>query len=83
MISLITPELVAKKLEKLNINKCPGVDGIHPRILFEFKNYLAKPLSIFLSASLEFGVVPIDWKDADITPLFKKGKILKIIDQLV
>ena len=36
--------------------------------------YLARPLSILFSASLEFGVVPIDWKDAGITPLFKKGK---------
>ena len=42
-------------------------------------------ISILFSASLEFGVVPVDGKDAGITPLFKKGKknlILKIIDQL-
>ena len=61
------------------------LDGIHPRILFEFKDYLARSLSILFSASLEFGEVPVDWKDAGITPLFKKGKnlILKIIDQFV
>ena len=49
------------------------------------KKYLARSLSILFSASVEFGVVPADWKDAGITPLFKKGKnlILKIIDQLV
>ena len=70
----ITPELVEKKLEKLNVNKCPGLDGIHPRMLFELKKELARPLSIFFSSSLEFGVVPADWKDAGITPLFKKGK---------
>ena len=28
----------------------------------------------YFSASLEIGVVPVDWKDAGITPLFKKGK---------
>ena len=50
------------------------MDGIHPRMLFELKKYLARPLSILFSASLEFGVVPFDWKDAGITPLFKKGK---------
>ena len=37
LINLITPELVEQKLEKLNVNKCPGLDGIHPRILFELK----------------------------------------------
>src|SRR6266496_3704942 len=73
-LTLITPELVEKKLEKLNVNKCPGLDGIHPRILFELKKELARPLSNFFSSSLEFGVVPADWKDAGITPLFKKGK---------
>ena len=50
------------------------MDGVHPRILFEFKKYLARPLSVLFSASLEFGVVSADWKDAGITPLFKKGK---------
>ena len=35
LISLITPELVKKKLEILNVNKCPGLNGIHPRMLFE------------------------------------------------
>ena len=30
--------------------------------------------AILFSASLEFGVVAVDWKDAGITPLFKKGK---------
>ena len=36
--------------------------------------YLARPLSILFSASLDFGIVSADWKDAGIIPLFKKGK---------
>src|SRR5665811_1285256 len=74
LLTRITPELVLKKLEKLNVNKCPGLDGIHPRMLFELKNEIAAPLSVLFSASLEFGIVPADWKDAGVTPLFKKGK---------
>jgi len=35
MSSIITPEIVEIKLEKLNVNKCPGLDGIHPKMLFE------------------------------------------------
>ena len=38
LISLISPEQVEKKLEKLNVNKCPSLDGIHPRMLFELEN---------------------------------------------
>ena len=38
LISLITPELVEKKFKKFNVNKCPSLDGIHPRMLFELKN---------------------------------------------
>ena len=34
--------------------------------------FLAKPLSILFAASLKYGVVPADWKDAGITHLFKK-----------
>ena len=48
-----------------------GIHGIHPRMLFELKNYLASPLSILFYDSLAFGVVPADWKDAVITSLFK------------
>ena len=70
----ITSELVFKKLENLNVHKCPGLDGIHPKLLFELRKEISKPLSLLFSESLELGVVPVDWKDAGVTPLFKKGK---------
>ena len=40
-------------------NKSPGVDGIPPKLLIEL--------------SLKEGVVPVEWKGANIIPLFKKG----------
>ena len=70
----ITEEMVMKKLEKLNTNKCPGIDQIHPKLLFELRETLAAPLTKLFVTSLEQGVVPSDWKDAGVTPLFKKGK---------
>jgi len=45
-------------------------DGIHPRMLLELKKELAQLLSKLYSASLNFGVVSGDWKDAGIIPLF-------------
>ena len=50
------------------------MDGIHPRMLFELNFFLARPLSILFFASLEFGVVPVNWKDAGIILLFKEWK---------
>ena len=33
----ITSDDVFKKLAEIKINKCPGLDTIHPKILFELK----------------------------------------------
>ena len=70
----ITADMVEEKLNKLNINKCPGLDGIHPKLLFELRCIIAEPLSKLYSKSLELGTVPSSWRKAGVTPLFKKGK---------
>ena len=70
----ITEEMVERKLSKLNPNKCPGLDGLHPKMLFELRNIISKPLSIIYRTSLKTGVVPTDWREAGVSPLFKKGK---------
>lgn len=64
---------VKKKLDKLNISKSPGPDGLHPRVLKEVSNYIYKPLSIIFQASINTVTLPRDWKCANITALFKKG----------
>jgi hypothetical protein len=69
----ITEELVLKKLTELNINKSQGVDDLHPKLLFELRNKLVKPLTELFNLSLKTGKLPQDWKDANVTPLFKKG----------
>jgi len=68
MSSIITLQIVEIKLGKLNVNKCPGLDGIHPKMLFELRKEFAQPLSKLYSASLKWGVVPADWKDAGVIP---------------
>ena len=69
----VTPEMIAKKIKKMKDNKSPGVDGIPPKLLKEIVEQISTPLANFFNLSLEEGVVPSEWKEANITPLFKKG----------
>jgi hypothetical protein len=46
---------VKKKLEKLNPNKSPGPDGIHPRVLKEASQSLALPLCLLFQHPLKSG----------------------------
>ena len=69
----ISEELVYKKLDELNVNKCVGVDDIHPKLLYELRYELQKPLCKLFKLSIETALIPQDWRDANVTPLFKKG----------
>ena len=69
----VTPEMIAKKIKMMKDNKSPGVDGIPPKLLKEIIEQISTPLAIFFNLSLEEGIVPSEWKEANITPLFKKG----------
>ena len=63
-----------KLLDKLKIDKSPGPDRIHNRVLYETRDVILEPLTKLLTTSLESGKLPDDWKTANVTPIFKKGK---------
>jgi ribosomal protein L29 len=69
----VEKEDTEKQLAGLNTNKSTGPDDIHPRVLKELKKELAEPLTIIYNKSLKEGVLPEDWKSAQITPIYKKG----------
>jgi hypothetical protein len=69
----ITKEDINKRLKNLKVNKAPGVDEIVPRILTQNADYLSQPLEYIYRESLETGVVPSEWKQANVTPIYKKG----------
>ncbi|GAB0204012.1 mitochondrial enolase superfamily member 1 [Grus japonensis] len=68
------PEIVQELLLHLDAYKSMGPDGIHPRVLRELADVIARPLSIIFQWSWESGEVPVDWKLANVVPTFKKGK---------
>ena len=50
-----------------------GLDEIHPRVLRELAEVIAKTLSIIYQRFLLTGEVPEDWRLANVTPIYKKG----------
>ena len=77
---VITPEVVATKINNMKDNKSPGVDGIAPTILKETVEQISKPLAHVFNMSLQEGIVPLEWKEANIIPLFKKGSRNKSVN---
>ena len=69
----VTPEMISKKIKMMKTNKSPGVDGIIPKLLKEIVNEISTPLANCFNISLKEGIVPAEWKEANVTPLFKKG----------
>ena len=69
----ITEQLVLSKLLRLNSNKTPGPDKIHPCLLKNCAASLCKPICYLFNHSLYTGELPADWKNANVTPIHKKG----------
>ena len=75
---IVTPEVVASKIN--NMKESPGVDGLSPKILKETVEKISKPLAHVFNMSLQEGIVPLEWKEANIIPLFKKGSRNKSVN---
>ncbi|KAF1512578.1 hypothetical protein FQV20_0000633, partial [Eudyptula albosignata] len=71
---IIQEEAVNVLLRHLDAHKSMGPDGIHPRVLRELAEELAKPLSIIYQQSWLTGEVPDDWRLANVTPIYRKGR---------
>ena len=69
--------MITKKIKKMKDNKSLGVDGIPPNLLKEIVKQISTPHANFFNLSLEEGIVPSEWKEANITSLFKNGSTNK------
>ncbi|KAK4826994.1 hypothetical protein QYF61_013094 [Mycteria americana] len=69
---IIQGEMVSDLLHHLGTHKSMGPDGIHPRVLRQLAEVLTKPLSIIYQQSWLTRKVPVDWRLANVTPIYKK-----------
>ena len=69
----VSLDCVWKQLCNLDPCKSSGPDDCHPRVFKEVKEGLLQPLFLIFKKSLEEGQLPSSWKDATVTPIFKKG----------
>ncbi len=69
----ITPEGVGKLLNNINVSKSSGPDNIPNRILKLCSRELAPAVAHLFNLSFQTGQLPSDWKNAKISPIFKKG----------
>ena len=69
----ISQEGVEKLLRNVKASKASGPDRVPCRFLTELAPELAPILTKIFQQSLKDGVLPSDWKKADVAPVFKKG----------
>ena len=70
---IIDQKGLEKLLANINPSKASGPDNIPNRILKECAIHLAPILKTILQCSLDTGKLPKDWRDANISSIFKKG----------
>lgn len=94
---ILVPSDVRVKLTKLAGNKASGPDLISVNVLRNCPDFDV-PLCLLFNQSLQTGMLPQDWRDANVTPLHKKGprskkqnyrpvsltsQVVKILERLV
>ena len=64
---------VKQKLCKLKLSKATGLDGIPARVLKDAPE-IAKPIAYLINLSILTGIIPQEWKEAKVTPIFKSDE---------
>lgn len=69
----IQKDQILKFLQNLDISKATGTDSIGPRLLRYSAPYIVNEIAYICNQSIQTSTFPEKWKEAKVTPLFKKG----------
>ncbi|CAJ0946882.1 unnamed protein product [Ranitomeya imitator] len=72
-VTYLTQQEIRRCLKITKIDKSPGPDGIHPRVLQELSTVIDRPLFLIFKDSIITESVPQDWRIANVVPIFRKG----------
>ena len=72
-IKFITPFEVRKIIDKLDINKSTGLDGIGPKNLKYCGDIITPCIASIINNSISSGIFPDKLKEARVLPIFKSG----------
>ena len=70
---IIHNEMVLDLLQKLDAHKSTELHGFYQRVLRDLAEVVAKPLPVILWQSWLTEDVLVEWRLANVTPIFKKG----------
>ncbi|MCG8046489.1 MAG: reverse transcriptase domain-containing protein [Candidatus Thiodiazotropha endolucinida] len=75
---ILTPFEVESVLKSLPLGKAAGPNGLSNRILRELSSVLSRPLCSVFNQSLQTGIVPTHYKEANVCPVPKKGDLATV-----
>ena len=69
----VTESQVLKILNSLDVNKSTGPDKMPTKLIKMIAILIVTPLTSLYNKSLKSGIFPKQWKEAQVTPIFKKN----------
>ena len=64
---------IERELRSLKRHKATGIDNLPPNMLKDCAKHIATPLCYIINLSITTSTVPMIWKSAKVTPVFKSG----------
>jgi hypothetical protein len=73
----ISDDFVEKQINKINVNKATGFDGVSVNIMKIAKPVIVKPITKLINKSISSAKFPDNLKEAQVVPLYKKNSQLE------
>lgn len=69
----VTRYKMLKELQSLKTFNSRGPGEIYSKLLKDITREILNPLAMLFTMPLAYGVIPIDWEMANVTPILKQG----------